>query len=285
MFMVLGTEIRLGRKVEPSYQTVNEVTHLVQEGGIVVFPWGKLERRCLALMCDSLNVEACYRVNRIKTRPEDQVLAVNGYPQLIAEIAKIEDSRPLVAAGERLGVEPVEIIRRTMVKGAISFIFEARDGIPDTVTQKTGGINTVMVAGEIDNTGFDFYIELIRGLHRKDIVTAGTSANRTANGTYNVFEQDKAYNELAPHVDLFVYHHNLGPRPIHALNLESCSTFDMTVDSNVPRVVRFGSVNPVRFRGIVGDYSVSPKAQYLPCHETWQHMLLKFPLRLLRGAA
>lgn len=271
------------KKIEPSFKAIEVVTQKVLEGGVVVFPWGKLERRCLALMSDSANVEACHRVNRIKTRPQDQILAVNGYPQLIAEIAKIENSGPLVAAAARLKVEPTEVLRRCMTRGAISFIFEVRDGVPDTVTQMVGGVKTVMVAGEIDNSGFDFYTELIRNLHRKDIITAGTSANRTTNGTYNVYEQDMAYQDLADDVDLFIYHNNLPPKPIHAFNLESCSTFDMTVGSNSPKVVRFGSVNPIRFRETLGDFSVAPDAQYLPHHEKWQHILLKSPFYLLRG--
>lgn len=279
--MTLNREIEVGCKIEPSsYNAIEEVTRVVQDGGVVVFPWGKLERRCLGLMSDSANLEACRRVNRIKTRSEDQALAVNGYPQLIAEIAKIEDSRPLVAAAERLKVEPIEVIRRIMTKGAISFVFEAREGVPDTVTQTVDGLRTVMIAGEIDNTGFDFYTELIISLHRKGIITAGTSANRTTTGTYHVFEQDKAYQDLASDVDLFVYHHHLPGRPVLAINLESCSTFDMTVKEDLPQVIRFGSVNPARFRGIVGNYSVASNAQYLPRHEKPHHMLLKAPFRL-----
>lgn len=282
---LVETEIRLGQKIEPSYQSIGEVTDIVSGGGVVVFPWGKLERRCLGLMGDSASTKACHRINRIKTRPEEQVLAVNGYPELIAEIARIEDSQPLIAVARRLRVEPVEVIRRIMTTGAISFIFEARDGVPDTVTQNVGDNKTVMVAGEIDRSGFDFYTELIRNLHGKGVITAGSSANRTTSGTYHVFEQDEAYADLANDVDLFVYHHKLPPRPIHAINLESCSTFDMTIAADYPQVVRFGSVNPARFKEVLGNFTVDQNAQYLPHHEKTHHMWLKAPFYLFDRAA
>lgn len=278
---------KVGRKITPSFRAITEVAQVVEEGGIVVFPWGKLERRCLAFMCDSADQRAISRINRIKTRPDNQVLAVNGYPQLIEEIARIEDSRPLVASAKRLGVKPVEVLRRTMSRGAVSFIFRARKGVPATVTEEVDGDRTMMVAGEIDGSGFDFYTELIRHLHRRNIITAGSSANRTKSETYHVFEQERAYQDLGRDVDMFVYHDPLPLRPLYAFNLESCSTFDMTVDSDTPRVVRFGSVHPSRFKEM-GDFSVSSTAQYLPRHERPHHMLLKTPFylfRLFRGAA
>lgn len=276
----LDTVREVGRKVTPSFRAITEVAQVVEEGGIAVFPWGKLERRCLAFMCDSADGRATSRINKIKARPPDQVLAVNGYPQLIEEIARIEDSRPLMTAAKRLGVKPVEVLRRTMSRGAVSFVFRARKGVPDTVTEEVDGGRTVMVAGEIeDGSGFDFYTELIRHLHRRNIITAGSSVNRTKSGTYHVFEQKEAHQVLGKDVDIFVYHNPLPRRPPYAFNLESCSTFDMIVDSDTPQVVRFGSVHPSRFREM-GDFSISSTAQYLPRHERPYHMVLKAPFRL-----
>lgn len=285
MSLLLDRDIGRGRKIDPSYEAIGEVTRVIQNGGVIVFPWGRLERRCLALMADSTNVEACQRINAIKTRPANQVLAVNGYPELIADIAKIEDSRPLVAAAERLKIEPAEVIRRMMSTAAISFIFKAREGLPNTVSQAIEGMRTVMIAGELDNTGFDFYTELIMNLHRKDTMTGGTSANRTTSGTYHVFEQDIAYDDLGPDVEIFVYHSYLPRRPILAMNLESCTTFNMIVDSDYPEITRFGSANPHRFKGIVGNYTLAPNVQYLPHHEKPHHMMLKTPFYLLGRVA
>lgn len=271
-----------GKKIEPSRETVDVVADIVQKGGIIVFPWGKLERRALAFMCDSANREACRRMNRIKTRGEEQILAVNGYPELITEIARVEDSIPLMRAAHRLRVEPVEVLRRCMAIGAVSFIFEARDSIPETVVGHLGDKKTVMVAGETDQQGFDFYTELVRNLHRRRIVTAGSSANRTTVGTYHVFEQDRAYEDLAPDVDLFIFHNPLPKKPIYAFNLESCSTFDMTVIDDVPQVVRFGSVHPTRFNGVLGGFTIARSAQHLPRRERPHHVLIKVPFYLLR---
>ncbi len=279
--MLLDREISLGHKTEPSPQAIIEIAEKVQNGAVVVFPWGKLERRCLALMANSADIEACRHINRIKTRDEQQVLAVNGYPELIAEVAKIEESEPLIAASERLRINPTEVIRRIMTRGAVSFIFEARDNVPDTVTQPADGVKTIMVAGEIDNSGFDFYTELIKKLHERGVITAGTSANRTTTGTYHVFEQMRAYEDLARDIDIFVYDPNLPPRPIHAINLESCSTFDMRVKSAYPNVTRFGSVHPARFKDIIRGYTVAATPQYLPHHEKLHHILLKALLNFL----
>ena len=272
------------KRIEPSYKAVDISTEVIKQGGVLVFPWGRLERRCLAFMCDAGNPDACQRVNNIKNRPPTKVLAVNGYPELIAGVARIEDSRPLRMAAERLRTEPLTVLRMLMARGAISFIFEAKEGLPETVTTQQDGQVTIMIAGETDNTaGFDFYTELVRKLHHGGIITAGSSANRTTEGTYNVFQQEEAFRDLEPDVDLFIFHKPLPPRPHHAFNLESCTTFDMRVAGDRPQVVRFGSVNPLRFRGLIGGYTVSKKAQYLPRHEKILHILMKYPFYLMES--
>ncbi len=270
------------KKINPGPESIKLVADVIENGGVVVFPWGKLERKSLAIMCDSKNAIACKRVNQIKTRPEDQVLAINGYPELIPDVGKIEKSLPLKAAAWRLKVDLVEVISRAMEIGAVSFIFEARDKLPDVVTTKSGDKKTVMIAGEVDNSkDYDFYTELVKYLHKRKIITAGSSANRTTSGTYHLFQQEKAFNDLIPDIDLFVYHSPLPKKPLHALNLESCTCFNMTINSNVPEVVRFGSVHPSRFKKVFGGYRISKEVKYLPGREKLQHIIVKPSLKLL----
>jgi len=270
------------KKVSPHKDSIKKAADIVIAGGLIVFPWGNLERKCFAFMCDSKNVKACQRLNSIKTRSKNQVLAVNGYPELIQDIAKIEKSQPLMAAAKRLGIDPVKVLEMCMKAGAISFIFEARGHLPKTVTQKNGYKITVMVAGEIDyRSDFDFYTELVKYLHLKGITTAGSSANRTQEGTNYLFEQEKVFDDLIRDIDLFVYHDPLPKKPLYAINLESCTTFNMMVEGEYPEVFRFGSVHPDRFKKIFGNYTISDKAKYLPRHEKPLHKWIKIPLYLL----
>lgn len=269
------------KKIHPSPHSIKLVADIVEKGGIVVFPWGKLERKSLAIMCDSDNKEACRRINRIKNRTANQVLAINGYPELIPDVAKIENSEPLKAAAKRLGVDLIEILSSVMKIGTVSFIFEAREGLPEVVTIKSGNKKTVMIAGEIDDSkDYDFYTELIKHLHKRKIITAGSSANRKTSGTFHLFQQEQAYKDLASDIDLFVYHSPLPKKPLHALNLESCTCFNMMVQEDVPEVVRFGSVHPSRFKKVFGAYTIAKNVKYLPkrekVHHIWSKLLLKF---------
>lgn len=269
------------KKIPPTAESIQLVADAILKGGLVVFPWGKLERKCLAFMCDSSNIEACQRMNLIKKRSGNQVLAINGYPELIVDVAKIENSKPLQFAAKHLGITPQEVLERCMKTGAISFIFEARENLPSIVTNRINGIKTVMIAGELDESDFDFYTELVKHLHKRKIITAGSSANRTTSGTYYLFEQEKAYEDLKEDIDLFVYHSPLPKKPLQALNLESCTTFDMTVHSDIPQIKRFGSVNPKRFLKIFKGFSVSKDVVYLSRHEKTYHRWIKLPLQAI----
>ncbi len=269
------------KKIHPDPKNIKFVADVIKKGGIVVFPWGKLERKSLAIMCDSGNTDACKKMNLIKTRPANQVLAINGYPELIPDVAKVEKSQPLQFAARHLGVDLVETLSKVMKIGAVSFIFEAREGLPKVVTIKSGNKKTVMIAGEIDDSkDYDFYTELIKHLHKRKIITAGSSANRKTSGTFHLFQQEQAYKDLASDIDLFVYHSPLPKKPLHALNLESCTCFNMMVQEDVPEVVRFGSVHPSRFKKVFGAYTIAKNVKYLPkrekVHHIWSKLLLKF---------
>lgn len=270
------------KKILPTPQNIKLVADTIKQGGIVVFPWGKLERKSLAIMCDSGNPTACKRINLIKKRSSNQVLAINGYPELIPDVAKVENSIPLKIAARRLGVDITEVLSRIMKIGAVAFIFEARDNLPEVVTTKANDKRTVMIAGEVDDSkNYDFYTELLKVLHKDKTITAGTSANRTNTGTYHLFQQEHAYNDLAYDVDLFVYHSPMPKKPLHALNLESCTCFNMTVKSEYPEVVRFGSVHPSRFKRVFGGYSLSKDVKYLPNREKLTHTFIKPALKIL----
>lgn len=271
-----------GKKVHPNPQNIKLVADIIEKGGLIVFPWGKLERKALAFMCDINNSEACKRMNLIKKRTINQVLAVNGYPELIPDVAKVENSKPLKFAAKRLGVNLTELLSRVMKIGAIAFIFEAKEELPAIVTSKIHGKKTVMIAGEVDESSdYDFYTALVKHLHKNKIITAGSSANRTTSGTYHLFQQEQAYKDLASDIDLFIYHSPLPKKPLHALNLESCTCFNMTVNNNIPEVVRFGSVHPSRFKKIFSDYTIAKHVKYLPNREKLHHILIKAPLKLL----
>src|SRR5690242_10731299 len=97
------------KKIQPTAKSIKIAADVVQNGGLIVFPWGRLENRCLALMCDSKNPEACKRMNLIKTRSATQVLALNVYPDLIPEVAELQKSKPLIAISKRLKISPVEV--------------------------------------------------------------------------------------------------------------------------------------------------------------------------------
>jgi tRNA A37 threonylcarbamoyladenosine synthetase subunit TsaC/SUA5/YrdC len=270
------------KKIKPVAGSIQLVVDTITAGGLVVFPWGKLERRSLAIMCDSGNPDACKRLNSIKKRSANQTLAINGYPELIPDVAEINESQPLKSAAKRLKIEPVDIISRAMKIGAISFIFEAKKDLPDVVTTKVGNRRTVMIAGEVDDSGaYDFYTQLVRNLHKRNVITAGSSANRTTSGTYHVFQQEHAYKDLSRDVDAFVYHSPLPKKPLQALNLESCTCFNFTVDKDIPEVIRFGSVHPARFNKVFGGYTISKDVKYLPNRERVLDILIKSPLKLL----
>lgn len=282
-------EVFRDKRMEPTPQTVLVAANTVERGGLIVFPWGDWERKCLAFMADANNIEACRRMNAIKTRDPNKVLAVNGNPDVIARVAKIEESKPLTKISQRLQVEPEEVLRRMMTTGAVSFIFEARDGLPDTVTNLLpDGRRSVMVAGEIEKGQFDFYNNLLDELSRRGVVTAGSSANRTEEGTWHVFEQDAAYVDIAEEIDLFVFHGSLPDKRLSYLNLESCTSFDMmgtgagmTAESDIPYVYRRGSVHPWRFSGILGGFKTPAGVKSLPHRERFLQMPLKKVLNLI----
>ncbi len=230
-------------------RNIERIVSLIAQNKLVVIPYGKKERRVFAIV-GLANESIVSRMKQIKDRNASQGVAISGIPDVAPMVAELEKTPALVKAAKRLKITPQEVIERCFQVGGIGLILVAQKWLPKGSTMvNEKGERTVLVAGEISDEKYDIFPKVYRHLIKQhNQVMVGTSANIHGEDTYHIMEQDMAIDKLKNHVDLFIWDKlKIGIFPFFK-HLTSSTIIDLT--GYKPKVVRWGSIHPRRFKKI-----------------------------------
>lgn len=256
-------------------RNIKKIASLIAQNKLVVIPYGKKERRVFA-MVGLANDSIVARMKKIKSRHASQGVAISGIPDVAPMVAELEKTTALVKSAKRLKITPQEVIERCFQIGGIGLILIAQKWLPKGTTMvNKKGERTVLVAGEISDEKYDIFPKVYRHLIKQhNQVMVGTSANIHGEDTYHIMEQDMAIDKLKNHVDLFIYDKlTLGTLPLFK-HMTSTTIIDLT--GSQPRVVRWGSIHPRRFKKIFpGLIFESNNLKHYKGRERLYHVFLK----------
>ncbi len=232
------------------------VAALMAAGGVVGIPFGPYEKTIFILAACYDNQEALERLNEIKGRPKNQVIAIGCLPESMDYFADLESCPALVKAAEILGQKRVIDIVVHCYQHPLGLIIKAKGRVPKAVSAQKGEIRTVLTVGALDpkdeNNFYNIVIwELEKGFGKS---LAGTSANPSGMKSYSIYDQDKAYESFKNSIDGFVKLTVPSKRPSSHKHMTSSTIIDLTTD--LPTVKRWGSTHPKRFKSIFPDLVV-----------------------------
>jgi tRNA A37 threonylcarbamoyladenosine synthetase subunit TsaC/SUA5/YrdC len=241
---------------------VELVARILEDGGIAAIAWGHPRRATYALLTRADDRGATLRLNRLKGRPPEQVLAVAGATAVARQVADLTPTSAVgrIAAARDLG--SLALLDRMYATGPVALMLEARDTIPPSIAKvDESGRARVLVVGQAPELDQDnFYDHLVDHLAtRRGVLLAGSSGNRSGERTYTAWDHRAAEADFGADVDVFVRPAQPIPsrRPWDAAL--SCSGFDLTGPEVA--LIRHGSLHPDVFRPVLQHYDVSPSVQ------------------------
>lgn len=223
--------------------------HVARRKDIGILDWGDPENMIFVMVGDGRDPEVAKRMNQIKGRPENQVLAIAGFDGLLVQLGNLKRARTLTHTFEL----------------PVGLIVPAKEDLPDWVTFAKAGLRKVMIAGQSHNASMD-YIDLFNPFVQKLAIKyrtfcAGTSANLRDRDVYGVYQQVKAYDEFKDGVDFFVMRRDLDPR-YRTKHMTSCTAFDLEEERAI--VKRWGSQDVGRFKKYLGNITIPHNVEILP---------------------
>jgi tRNA A37 threonylcarbamoyladenosine synthetase subunit TsaC/SUA5/YrdC len=253
---------------------IDEIIAHILDNKLVAFPYGKKERRVFALV-GLANDTVVAKMKKIKGRDASQGVAIAGIPDVASYVAKLDETKGLVASAKLLNTTPEQLIYKSFDIGAIGLILKAQDWLPQGATMIKDGQRTVLIAGEASKEKYDIFPILYRKLiaeHKKIMV--GTSANLHGEDTYHILQQNEALGKLKEHIDVFVYDKlKIGFFPLFK-HLTSTTMIDLTEEE--PVVIRWGNIYPPRFKKVFPKLKFKPKElKHYSGREKLQHVVLK----------
>jgi tRNA A37 threonylcarbamoyladenosine synthetase subunit TsaC/SUA5/YrdC len=248
--------------VTASTDTLQPVADVLEEGGLAAIAWGHPRRAIYALLARADDREATLRLNRLKGRPPQQVLAVAGATAVAEQVADLSatGAQGQLAASRDLSTQ--ELLTGMFDTGPVALMLEARASLPPSIVKIDGsGVARVLVVGESPELDpGNFYDQLIDQLAtRRGVLVAGTSGNRSGLRTYTTRDHVAAQADLGADIDVFVRPQLPIPRLRRWDAPVSCSAFDLT--GSEPMLIRHGSLHPDNFRPVLHRYHVSPASQ------------------------
>ncbi len=254
---------------------IEQIASLIAQNKLVVIPYGKKERRVFAIV-GLANNGIVKRMKAIKQRGASQGVAISGIPDVAPLVAELDKTPVLVETAKMLKISPQEVIERCFKIGGVGLVLLAQKWLPDGSTMLNGqGQRTVLIAGEASEEDYDIFPKVYRYLikhHNK--VMVGTSANIHGEDTYHILEQDLALEKLKDHVDLFIYDDQSPNSLPFFKHLTSVTMIDLT--GQKPKVIRWGSLHPSRFKKIFPNLIFEPrKLKHYKGREKLAHLFLK----------
>ncbi len=242
----------------------NEIAYRIAcKKHIGVLDWGDPENMIFVMVGDGRNPEVAKRINRIKGRPENQVLAIAGFDGLVGRLGELDKAKALHINNQ----SPQELVKK-LFELPVGMIVPAKVDTPDWVTTNELGQKRIMIAGQSHNPLMeyaDLFNQVVHILANEyDTFCAGTSANRADKDIFTVYQQEEAYEELKNDVDFFVMRRNLDFK-LGKKRITSCTAIELDKDKAVLR--RWGSKDIHHFKKhlkkltIPDDINIHPDAE------------------------
>lgn len=242
----------------------NEIAYrIARKKHIGVLDWGDPENMIFVMVGNGRNPEAAKRINRIKGRPENQVLAVAGFDGLVEKLGELDKAKALQTNDQ----SPQELVKK-LFELPVGMIVPAKADTPDWITTNELGQKKVMIAGQSHNPLMeytDLFNQVVHILANEyDTFCAGTSANRADKDIFTVYQQEEAYEELKNDVDFFVMRRNLDSK-LSKKHITSCTAIELDKEKAVLK--RWGSKDIHHFKKhlkeltIPDDINIHPGAE------------------------
>jgi tRNA A37 threonylcarbamoyladenosine synthetase subunit TsaC/SUA5/YrdC len=254
---------RAPQRVTASMDALEPVARVLEGGGLAAIPWGDPRRAIYALLTRADDRDATLRLNELKGRPPEQVLAVVGATGVARQVADLGPSSTVdrIAADRRRS--SAALLDGLYATGPVGLMLPAVDTVPPAIAEvdETGQAR-VLVVGQAPHDPGNFYDQLVDHLAmRRGVLLAGSSGNRSGERTHTTGDHEAAEADLAPDVDVFVRPPLPVPRRRRWDAPVSCTAFDLTTPEVT--LIRHGSLHPDVFRPVLRHYAVSPSAQLL----------------------
>jgi tRNA A37 threonylcarbamoyladenosine synthetase subunit TsaC/SUA5/YrdC len=251
------------QRVTASADALEPVARVLEGGGLAAIAWGDPRRAIYALLARADDRDATLRLNQLKGRPPEQVLAVVGATGVAKQVADLGAGSAIDRLAAARGRSSVALLDGMFGTGPVGLMLEALDSVPPAIAEvDEHGQARVLVVGQTPDDPDNFYDQLVDHLAiRRGVLLAGSSGNRSGERTYTTWDHEAAEADLAPDVDVFVRPRLPIPRRRRWDAPVSCTGFDLSAPEAT--LIRHGSLHPDVFRTVLGRYAVSPSAQLL----------------------
>lgn len=261
-------------------KAVSLAVKFLNQGKIIVVPWGKPQRRIFAMMGVADSLEVAKKINIAKGRPENQVLSVCVIPEVIDKAVILKTSKALKKAAQKLHKTPEEIIGEILEKMPMGFFLEAHSGLGPWVTSfDKKGKKVVYIGG--GDTGYEhnFYALVYQKFFQKyGRLLIATSANKTGEDTHPVINYEQAYQELQGQVDIIFVDKEIKVHPLPFLR-HTVSPTMINLLKDPPHLIRRGSKHEKVLEPYFGEIKIPPEAKfYAHAAKKWEaqvELLLK----------
>lgn len=238
---------------------------IANKGHIGLMDWGEPQDMIYVMMGNGRDGAVARRMNRIKGRPEDQVLAISGFDDLVEIVGNPSESKALIHAAQRLDshASPMDVIRE-LFRQPVGVVVPAKEGVPPWISTVKNGETKVMIAGQSHNCKvpyLDLYNQVVRTLAGKyNTFCAASSGNRSDLEVYTASQQVAAYADFRRDIDFFVMRRDVSDL-YRDHQTTSCTAFDLGERASLKR---WGSRDVRRFRAVLPQIDISKDVPVLP---------------------
>lgn len=182
---------------------------IMLKGGVVGSLWG---HHLYFLACNAHNKNAVKRLNEIKGRPENQVLASPGGIAEAEEYSDLESNTGLIYAAKYFNKTPKEYLRYLYNQFPLAVELYANQKAPTTVTHQLEKGKTIWIVGHTADPFYMGFLESVRNFRKigHNITFAGTSMNLSGENTLTVKEYDLLLKQFGNSVDAISVHPETG---------------------------------------------------------------------------
>lgn len=229
------TKARLFNQNHPKHHLY--LSQILLKGGLIGAVWG---HHLYFLACNAYDNKAVSRLNRIKNRPETQVLASPGSSDEAEEFSDLNQNKALVKIATTLNLTPKQYIKFLFNKFPLAIELLSNNKAPDSITQKHPQGKTIWIIGYEKDKFYNKFLESVR-IKRKNgikVVFAGSSLNITGNNTMTIKQTEEVIRVFGPHLDAISIHPRY--KEIRKIQFSSSSSAVSFINDR-PKLLRLGT--------------------------------------------
>lgn len=229
-------------------QHAKKAAEAVLNHGVIGSVWA---HHLYYLACNAWSREAVNRLNQLKGRPLNQVLASPGNMEDILELADLQGTRGLKQSADIFGRDPESFLNLLTLKYPIMLILKAKNNLPPSIVSDNPAGKVIWIASYQGDRVYRNFLTEVRQLRKKGekIILAGSSLNKNQEKTLTVKEYQQVEDNFGDELDFLSVHP--GHSEIKKLRFSASAT-----------VIDFTSVSPTLKR--VGSVSWDKLKKYIP---------------------